>query len=945
MFSRSSGFKGIPWVFLCAAVPLGLNCSNKFHREENVSPAPAAPDDQEALTQKSQPLSAFFAPATVAVIGASEKPGSYGRRVLWNLISNPFGGTVFPVSQEAARVLGIEAYRSVKDIPERVDLALIVGPASGVPAIIAECAAAGVRAAIILAAGFRPESGAAQEQKILTTALSGGMRLIGPNCLGLMSPLTGLNASLAGTMARPGNVAFLSQSGALCTAVLDWSLRAMVGFSSFVSVGSMIDVSWGDLIDYFGEDPRTRSIVIYMESIGDARGFLSAAREVALAKPIIVIKAGRTEPGSKAAASHSGALTGSDEVLDAAFRRCGVLRVSSLEELFNMAEVLAKQSRPRGPRLAIVTNSGGSGVLATDALIASGGELADLSESSLAALDFLLPENWSRGNPVDLQGDATPEQFARSIEVVAADQNSDGILVILTPQAGTEPTRTAEALKPFAKLEGKPILASWMGGAEVAAGETLLNQANIPTFAFPDAAARAFYYMWRYSYNLRGIYETPAAMEGPDGTYDPGFADALIANARASGRKILSEFESKQVLSAYGIPIVETRLAITSADAVRAAQEIGYPVALKLHSETITHKSAVGGVHLDLVDASAVRNAFRAIKEAALSHAGPGHFLGVTVQRMIRQGGYEVIIGSSPDPQFGPTLLFGSGGRLAETYRDRALALPPLNSTLARRMMEQTKIFAALRGSSGGKGADISALERILVHFSDLVIEQRWIREVDINPLMVTGNRMEVADARILLYGPEVGEGEIPALAIRPYPAQYASPFTLKDGSPVQIRPIRPEDEPLMVRFHETISERSVYFRYFHPIRLTQRVAHERLARMCFIDYSREMALVVIRKSASGEKELIGVGRLIVLRGTKTAEFAIIISDQCQHLGLGRELLRRLVDIGRQEKLERIIADILPDNRDMLRVCDKIGFRRHYSIEAGIVRAEIDLAS
>ena len=866
-----------------------------------------------------------------------------GRTVLWNLFTNPFGGTVFPVNPKRASVLGIKAYPTIAAVPEKVDLAVLATPPDTVPGLIGECADAGVKGAIVLSAGFKETgpAGLELEEKIRANARRGALRVIGPNCLGVMSPLTGLNATFAVGMARPGNVAFISQSGALCTAVLNWSLREMVGFSCFISIGSMVDVGWGDLIDYLGDDQKTRSIVMYMESVGDARSFLSAAREVALTKPIIVIKAGRTEEAGRAASSHTGSLTGSDDVLEAAFRRGGVLRVNNISDLFDMAEVLAKQPRPKGPRLAIITNAGGLGVLATDALISSGGELANLSQESMAGLNELLPPHWSHNNPIDILGDASPERYVATVEIAAKDANSDGVLVILTPQANTDPTRTAEQLKPLARLDGKPILASWMGGADVAAGETILNRSNIPTFPYPDTAVRVFNYMWRYTYNLRGLYETPILSQAPDSAQDRNVAEGLIQNARKSGRTLLNEFDSKRILQAYGIPVVETRMALEEEEAVEAAENLGYPVVLKLASNTIPHKAQVGGVLLNLADAAAVRKAYGEIRSTVQRDFGPDSFQGVTVQPMIRFDGYEIIIGSTLDPQFGPVLLFGSGGRLLNFYKDRALALPPLNMTLARRLMEQTSVYAALKNAR--TSIDLTALEQLLVQFSFLVVEQRWIKEIDVNPLLVSSERILALDARVIVHGADVSLESIPRMAIRPYPTQYVNAWTMQDGTPVTIRPIRPEDEPLMVKFHETLSERSVYFRYFHAMRLTQRIAHERLTRICFIDYEREMALVVLRTDEKGDQEILGVGRLINVHGTKEGEFALLVSDNWHHRGLGIELLKRLVDIGRQEKLTRIFGDILPENRDMLRVCDKLGFSRHYSAEDGIIRAEIQL--
>jgi acetyltransferase len=906
------------------------------------------PSKKRTRQQRNQPLDVFFSPKTVAVIGATETPNSVGRTVLWNLVTSPFGGTVYPVNPKRPSVLGVKAYQSISDIPEQVDLAVIVTPPPSIPGIIRECGENGVRGAVVISAGFKeigPE-GAELERQLLKEAQEAGIRVIGPNCLGVMSPLSGMNATFATTIARPGSVGFISQSGALCTAVLDWSLKEMVGFSAFVSVGSMVDVGWGDLIYHLGNDPRTKSIVIYMESIGNARSFLSAAREVALNKPIIVIKPGRSAAAAKAAASHTGSLTGSDEVLEAAFRRSGVLRVNNIADLFYMAEVLSKQPSPKGPRLTIVTNAGGPGVLATDALIMGDGELAELTPETMAEYNAVLPSTWSHNNPVDIIGDASPERYAKALEIAAKDPNSDGMLVILTPQAMTDPTRIAEQLKPLARQEGKPLLASWMGGVDVAAGEEILNRANIPTFPYPDTAARAFNYMWRYSYNLKSLYETPdMPEESASWTPDRKLVGNIVKRARDENRSILTEFESKQLLAAYGIPTAQTIIATDAAAAMKAADQIGYPVVLKLYSETITHKTDVGGVQLNLGSAEAVDRAFQAIQTSVTAKVGAQHFQGVTVQPMVKlKDAYELIIGASLDPQFGPVLLFGTGGQLVEVFKDRSLGLPPLNTTLARRMMEQTKIYKALQGVRGRKPVDLQALEVLLVRFSALVAEQRWIKEIDINPLLASPDGLIALDARVVVHGPEVTMDQVPKTAIRAYPTRYVSTWTMKDASPVTIRPIRPEDEPAMVRFHETLSERSVYLRYFHFMNLEQRVTHERLTRICFIDYDREMALVAERRNIStGESEILGVGRLSKIHGTSEAEVAVLISDKFQGRGLGKELLAQLLIVGADEKLTKLTADILPDNRDVMRVCEKLGFSLKHSLEDEVVRAEFQL--
>ncbi|MBK8480366.1 MAG: bifunctional acetate--CoA ligase family protein/GNAT family N-acetyltransferase [Proteobacteria bacterium] len=892
-----------------------------------------------------RPLDAFFTPQSVAVIGASETPGSVGRTVLKNLIASPFGGTVYPVNIGRSSVLGIRAYPTVADVPEPIDLAVVITPARVVPDVIRQCAAAGIKNAVIISAGFKElgAPGVALEQEILQHARLAKMRVIGPNCLGVMSPRTGLNATFAAGMGQPGNVAFISQSGALCTAILDWSFRERVGFSAFVSIGSMLDVSWGDLIDHLGSDPHTKSIVIYMESIGDARAFLSAAREVALSKPIVVIKAGQSEQAAKAAASHTGTLAGSDAVLDAAFRRVGVLRIHRIADLFNMAEVLAKQPTPKGPRLTVLTNAGGPGVLATDALIAVGGQLAELAPQTIAAFDQLLPPHWSHGNPVDILGDADAERYAKALEIAARDPNSDGLLVVLTPQDMTDPTQTAERLVPYARATGKPVLASWMGGTSVDAGTDILNRSDIATFRYADDAARAFCYMARYAQALRAIYETPGT-SGVATTNAPDIkaATQIIEETRAAGRTLLTEIESKRLLAAYGIPTTPAAVASTAQEAVVAAKAFGYPVVLKIHSLTITHKTDVGGVRLNLQDERAVEEAFATIERTVGERLGASHFQGVVVQPMVRHEGYELILGSSQDPQFGPVLLFGAGGQLVEVFKDSALGLPPLTATLARRMMERTKIVEALRGVRGRAPVDLPALEALIVRFSQLVVEQRWIKECDINPLLASPQGLIALDARVVLHGPELTEEELPRAAIRPYPQQYVMPWSLPDGASVTIRPIRPDDEPLMVRFHETLSADTVRQRYLHDMHLSHRVAHERLQRVCFNDYDRELALVAEQGAAQG-RSILAVGRLSKLPGRDEAEFAIVVADPTQRRGLGTKLLQELVRFGRDEHLQRIGADIQPDNLGMQRIAERAGFTVRQVPERQVVRATIEL--
>jgi acetyltransferase len=888
-------------------------------------------------------LNAFFSPNNVAVIGATDKQGSVGRTVLLNLSHGPFAKKLYAINPKRSEVLGVLSFPSVSALPEPLDLAMVVTPATTVPDVVGECVDAGVKAVVVISAGFRergPE-GAALENKIREHLKRGITRVIGPNCLGIMNPVIGLDATFGKGMPKAGNVAFIGQSGALLTAILDWAIPQEVGFSGIVSTGSMLDVGWGDLLSHYGEDPNTHSILLYMESVGDARSFLSAAREVALSKPIIAIKAGKSDAASKAAASHTGALTGSDEVLDAAFRRSGVLRVQNISDLFYMADVLSKQKRPKGPRLTILTNAGGPAVLATDALIALNGELAPLSDHTMSALNEFLPEHWSHNNPVDILGDADADRYAKALEIAAKDPNSDGLLVVLAPQGMTNPAEIAQKLTPFAQ-GSKPVLASFMGGESIVGAQPILNNAGIPLFPYPDTAARVFCFMARYSYNLRALYETPVLAAGEDESASREKANAIIQESRRRGRFLLNEYESKRLLSTYGIPTVETRVSRTEDEAVKQAVEIGFPVVLKLFSETITHKTDVGGVKLNLADEEHVRQAYQEILIAVSQKAGPEHFAGVTVQPMVRTSGYELILGSSVDPQFGPVVLFGSGGQLVEVYKDRALALPPLNTTLAQRMMEQTRILTALKGVRGRKAVNLVELEKLLVRFSQLVVEQPWISEIDINPLLASSDRLLALDARVVLFGKDMTEDRLPKPAIRPYPLQYIWDWNMKDGAPVTIRPIRPEDEPLMVKFHETLSDRSVYLRYFGSLSLKTRIAHDRLVRICFGDYDRELALVAEVDGIEGP-QIVGVGRMNRIFGTDEAEVAIIVTDAYQNRGLGTELLRRVIRVAREEGLRAVSSEMMADNLAMQVISRELGFRMKMQNGFASMRARLEL--
>ncbi len=902
----------------------------------NAVNTPAAVQYGATAEEDRHPLDAFFKPRAAAVIGASEKAGSVGRAILWNLISHPFGGTVYAINPRRRNVLGIKSYPAIRAVPETVDLAMIATPAATVPGVIDECIAAGVKAAIIISAGFGETGavGGALEDQIQERIRGGKLRIIGPNSLGIMNPVVGLNAAFAKRIALNGTVGFISQSGAVGAAILDWSFSVNVGFSAFVSFGSMLDVGWADLLYYFGSDPNTRSIVLYVQSIGDPRSFLSAVREVALTKPIILLKAGRTEAAAEAAkaTAYYSEESYTDEVLTAAIRRSGVLRVDSIENLFMMAEVLGKQPRPKGPRLAIISNAAGPGILATDALINSGGELAELSDTALEQLNALLPEYWNHRNPVDILADADPDRYANAAEIVLRDPGCDGVLVGLTPQVMTDPTRTAEAITAIQDCAGKPIIASWMGGEDVAEGVNILNEHNIPAFPYPDTAARAFSLMWRYSVNLRALYETPAAVSGEQGV-DRARATDIITRLRTAGKTMLSEYDSKQVLEAYGLPAVATRVAFTVEEAVKAAQAIGYPVALTFNDGPTTRKRGKH-IHLNLADENAVRRAFDTLAPAMASEGVHS----IAVRSMVQSGGYRVVIGSTTDPEFGPVLYFGSGGPLGEALRDRVLGLPPLNTTLARRMMERTRIWSILRGQHGFVPVDTAALEQLLVRFSLLVAEQRWIKEIDINPFLAAPEGFLVLDARITLHNPEMREEDLPPLAIRPYPSEYISACTLKNGETVTVRPIRPEDEFMMIRFNESLSKDTVYFRYLQQLALDERIKHERLAEICFIDYDRAMALVAVRTDpASGEEQILCVCRMVKLPGGGDADFAIVVRDDCQGQGLGPQMMQQLIHVSRAEKVKRLTGIILPENRPMIRMCMKLGFTLHKPLGEEII--------
>lgn len=878
---------------------------------------------QDFIYSYPHPLDPLFEPRTIALVGAKDDVGSVGRTILQNLLSGGSKATIYPVNPKRELVLGLRCYSSINLVPVEIDLAIVVIPAPGVPQVIRECVQKGCKTAIVISAGFKELGidGLRLEQEMLIEAKKGALRIIGPNCLGVMNPHYGLNATFAKGIALPGSIAFISQSGAMCTAVLDWSFQERIGFSSFVSIGSMADIDWGDLIGYLGRDANTKSILIYMETVGNPRSFLSAAREVALDKPIIVIKPGKSAEAAKAAASHTGSLAGADDVFEAALERVGVLRVDTISELFSMANVLATQPRPRGPRLAIITNAGGPSVLATDATIKAGAELAQLSEETIRSCNQFLPSAWSHSNPVDILGDASAVRYEKSLEVVSADSAVDGLLVILSPQDMTDSNGTADSLRRFSGTLKKPLLASWMGGAFVKKGIEMLSQVGIPTFMYPDDAATSFATMWRYQKLLRQLYETPKGDLKQEQYVSQSITtenvSQLLLLEQKEKESTLSETSSKEILRAYGIPTIETVIAKTAKEASTIAQQIGFPVVVKLHSTQITHKSDVGGVKLNLNSCQEVEEAFQTIEQTIEMKFGRNAFEGVAVQEMVKEKQFELIVGASCDPQFGPVVLFGAGGVFVEVFKDKALALPPLTKTLAALTIDKTKISRAFKGFRGADPIDVDELQAILVRFSEFIAEQPLVKEVDINPLVITSSGYKALDARIVLYGKNE---KITPLALRPYPREYITSGKLKNGVPFTIRPIRPEDEPKIVEFHKELSEKSVRQRYFSFVSLDKRTAHERLLRICTSDFDKEIALVGEVQGA-----IAGVVRLTRVTAT-TSDIKLIVQDNVQQMGLGRALLEYALFVAKKEGVKVVVATVLEENYGMLKLAKKYNF-------------------
>ena len=883
-------------------------------------------------------LDAFFKPESVAVVGASTREGSVGHILVDNLRDGGFHGQIYPINPKAPEVQGFKAYPSLSAVGAPVDLAVICIPIQGVPEIIKECGQIGTKAAIIISAGGKEagEEGLAIDQAIHEEALRAGVRYFGPNCMGLLCPGSHLNASFAAFSAKPGSLAFISQSGALGSAILGWATQNNIGFSHFISVGTMADLDFADLLDYLWSEISAKSILIYMEGMTSPRRFMSAARAVSRIKPIIISKSGRSEAGARAAASHTGAMAGLDEVYNAAFRRAGIIRVNTVRQLFDCAEALGKTQRPVGGNLGIMTNAGGPGVMAIDALGSWGVEPATLGPETLAKLNEVLPHFWSHNNPVDILGDATHERYLQALQILLQAPELSGLVVILTHQAMTDPARVAQELVPEIKKYAKPVLAVWMGGEDVAEGVRLLNDGGVAVYETPEQAVDTFMAMYSYTRNLELLQETPAQLPH-ELEVNHQQAQAYIQECLKRQSHVLSEIEAKAILAAYGIPVTPTISASSAQAAAQAASHLGYPVVMKIHSPQISHKTEVGGVKIGLKNEDDVKAAFDEITGAARLRAPEAQILGVTMQPMVRPVDFELIMGAKKDPQFGPVLLFGLGGIYAEVLKDASIALPPLNLMLAGRMMQRTRIYRLLQGYRNLPPADLEKLAEMLMRLSQLVTEFSEIVELDINPLFISEGQPLAGDARMV-----VEASPVPAprhLILAPYPNQFVSDWMLEDGTPVKIRPMKPEDEPLVADFLAACSDETIYFRYFRRIR---NWTHDMLIRFTQNDYDRELGLMAVG-APPGPEVMMGVSRLVTTSDRQDAEFALIVADAWHGKGLGSKLMERLIQVAREMGVKRLKGDVLSENHPMLALMSKLGFVLSKDEGGETVRVEMTL--
>jgi len=873
-------------------------------------------------------LKPLFSPKSVAVFGASDRIDSVGQIVFQNMLQGGYKGRLYPINPNHPEIQGCKAYASIAQILEPVELAVIATPADSVPDIIEQCGKRNVKAAIIMAAGFGEAgtAGEALELKVLKIAKRYGIRLIGPNCLGVMRPDIGLNATFNHGNAISGNLAFVSQSGALCTAILDWANSSDVGFSSVISMGSSLDVDFGEILDYLISDTKTQSILLYIEGIRDARNFMSAIRAAARIKPVILVKVGRYPASSKAAMSHTASLVGSDDAFDAAVRRAGVVRVQTITQLFSAAKALSCGFHPTGNRLAIVTNGGGPGVMATDFALELGLVMANLSETTLEKLNKVLPLGWSHGNPVDIIGDAQADRYQHAVQACLEDPNVDGVLTILTPQAMTKPLAVAHTVIKLSNKFNKPLLTSWMGGAQVESSRAAFKHAKIPSFRTPEPAVEVFSYLSAYHRNQKLLMQVP----GPLFHHlepDVEGAQMIIEGALQQKRTILSEMESKALLAAFHIPVAQTMVAHSPNEALLISQQLGFPVAMKINSPDITHKSDVGGVLLNLMNAQAIRSAYHEIIDNVQHNRPDAVMNGVSIQPMIvKPNGRELMVGVTNDPIFGPVISFGAGGTAVEIMDDHAVSLPPLNTFLAKDLIQRTRVSKMLSEFRHMPPAKMDALESVLLRVSEMVCELPMLMEMDINPLIVDENGALAADARVIVKFRQPSADRYAHMAIYPYPTQLVSEWQLANGLNIIIRPIRPEDAELEQAFVHNLSEESRYFRFMNSV---QELSESMLVRFTQIDYSREMALVAVTNEHDKEIEL-GVTRYAINPDGKSCEFAVVVADSMRGLGLGHKLMGALMDAARAKGLQMMEGEVLNNNTGMLHLMKRLGF----SIEA-----------
>ncbi len=865
-------------------------------------------------------LDLIFKPKSLAAVGASDREGTVGNALIKNLLEGSFSGVIYPVNPGHRLVQGRKSYSSVLKLPLPVDLAVIAAPARTVPKIMLECGQAGIKGVVIISAGFKEagDEGKTMYDEIYRISREHGIRVIGPNCLGFINPAIGLNASFAAGTAEQGKIAFISQSGALCTAILDWANNQSVGFSHFVSIGSMLDVGFHDLIDYFGTDPHTGSILIYMESLKNPRRFMSAARAFARYKPIIVLKAGKSKAGAQASLSHTGSLAGSDAVFQAAFSRTGIIQVETIQQLFDCAQALAMQSLPKGNRLAIITNAGGPGVLSTDYLTLNGGELAQLSLKTLQGLNSILPAHWSHGNPVDVLGDADADKYTRAVQLCNQDENVDAILAILVTQAVTDPTEVAKAL--VVEPIDKPILACWMGEMDVQAGREILEIGRIPNYRYPENVVDVFLKMYHYFNSLKLLYETPPNIP-IDLNLEKDKAGVLINRVYESGRRQLTEEEAKQLLNYYTIPTPEGKVVSTSEAAMKYGDQLGYPVVMKIASPDIGHKTDIGGVILNIKSNEEAKQAFNKIMDLLENQPASVRVDGVRVEKMVHKR-YELLLGAKKDPIFGPVLVFGHGGILVELFQDTNIGLPPLNMVLAKNIISKTKVYKLLQGYRGMPGVDISALQFLMVKFAYLVMDFPEIKEIDINPFAVDEEGGLALDAHIVLDDKVAYATPYEHLVISPYPTQYYREVIMNNGKKTVLRPIRPEDEPMEAAMFEMLSKRSIYNRFFG---YTPKVDHNLLIRFTQIDYDREMAIIA-EVEEDGMKKMAGVVRIVCDAWNETAEYAILVADPWQGQGLGSSLTDFILEIAKEKGINKVYAEVLSNNVVMKTLLQKNGF-------------------